>query len=214
MPANTNALIDEPYSTRYWEKRYADGSHSGAGSYGKFAEFKAGIINAFIAEHGIESVVEFGCGDGAQLALATYASYVGYDVSDTVLAAVREKFKTDPSKSFRSMREPLHRTFDTSLSLDVIYHLLEDETFENYMTALFAASHRFVIIYSSNRDENAGFENTHVWHRVFTDWVGKNRPEWQLTRTIPNIYPYLGDHRTGTFADFYIYERRAAAPGA
>lgn len=34
-----------PSSKEYWEQRYAGGGTSGAGSYGKLAEFKAEIIN-------------------------------------------------------------------------------------------------------------------------------------------------------------------------
>src|SRR5579859_8234848 len=57
-------------SSTYWEERYRAGGNSGAGSYGRLAEFKAEVLNGFVHSRGIRSVVEFGCGDGAQLALA------------------------------------------------------------------------------------------------------------------------------------------------
>jgi hypothetical protein len=41
--------------------------------------------------------------------------------------------------------------FDLELSLDVIYHLVEDEVFDAYMRSLFAHAGRFVVIYSSNK---------------------------------------------------------------
>ena len=53
----------------YWENRYKNNGNSGAGSYGRLAEFKADVINNFIAENKITSVIEFGCGDGNQLSL-------------------------------------------------------------------------------------------------------------------------------------------------
>ena len=34
-----------PGSEKYWEKRYIAGGNSGAGSYGKLAEFKAEVLN-------------------------------------------------------------------------------------------------------------------------------------------------------------------------
>lgn len=37
--------------------------------------------NDFVRARGIDSVIEFGCGDGAQLALAEYPAYGGIDVS-------------------------------------------------------------------------------------------------------------------------------------
>ncbi|GAJ08100.1 unnamed protein product, partial [marine sediment metagenome] len=54
-------------SREYWESRYAGGGTSGAGSYGKPAEFKAQVLNSFVKDNGISSVIEFGCGDGNQL---------------------------------------------------------------------------------------------------------------------------------------------------
>ena len=56
-------------SVAYWEQRYREGGCSGAGSYGKFGRFKAQVLNQFVVEHGIRTVMEFGCGDGNQLSL-------------------------------------------------------------------------------------------------------------------------------------------------
>ena len=41
-----------PGSCRYWEDRYNAEGNSGVGSYGKFAAFKAEVINAFVATRG------------------------------------------------------------------------------------------------------------------------------------------------------------------
>ena len=58
-----------PGSQNYWEKRYSLGGNSGQGSYGKSAEFKSEILNIFVRENCINSVTEYGCGDGNQLCL-------------------------------------------------------------------------------------------------------------------------------------------------
>ena len=55
------------YSSKYWENRYKAGGNSGSGSYSNLAIFKAEIINSFVKDNKIESVIEFGCGDGQQL---------------------------------------------------------------------------------------------------------------------------------------------------
>lgn len=39
------------------------GNNSGAGSYGRLADFKAEIINQFVTENDVREVVEWGCGD-------------------------------------------------------------------------------------------------------------------------------------------------------
>src|SRR5436190_3848674 len=106
-------------SSAYWESRYRDGRTSGAGSYNRLAIFKSEVINGFVAQRGIKSVIEFGCGDGSQLRLAEYPSYIGVDVSPTVISATRKAFEDDPSKIFVLIGEvgPQHYS-DVSISLD------------------------------------------------------------------------------------------------
>lgn len=94
-----------PGSAEYWEKRYSAGGNSGVGSYSHFAEFKAEVLNPFVATHDVKSVIEFGCGDGNQLTLAKYPSYLGLDVSASAIARCRETFKADLSKSFLTMSD-------------------------------------------------------------------------------------------------------------
>ena len=194
-------------SQSFWEERYIKGGNSGVGSYGKFAEFKADVINSFIAKNKISTVVEFGCGDGNQLTLAKYAQYLGIDVSATAIALCRERFQLDNTKRFQLLEAYNDDTAELAISLDVIYHLLEDEVFEDYMRRLFGAATRFVIIYSSNSEQNKFYEGSHVKHRKFTNWVRLNLVGWSLNKQIPNKYPYKGDYTKGSFADFYIYEK-------
>jgi len=67
-------------SNNYWERRYSRGGNSGTGSHGRLAAAKADVLNRLVEEEGITSVLELGCGDGNQLDLAKYPSYVGVDV--------------------------------------------------------------------------------------------------------------------------------------
>ena len=73
-------------SSVYWERRYRLGGSSGSGSTGHLAAFKAEVLNRFVHDHGIKSVIELGCGDGQQLALAEYPLYLGLDVAKTSIA--------------------------------------------------------------------------------------------------------------------------------
>lgn len=203
-----------PGSEKYWEKRYAAGGLSGVGSYGRFSQFKADVINAFVIAHGVHSVIEFGCGDGNQLALARYPQYLGFDVSETAVASCRRRFAGDQSKSFELMHRYQGERADLALSLDVIYHLIEDQVFENYMRTLFTAARRYVVIYSSDTDENRGYHGTHVRHRKFSSWICQTFPDWRLSEHIPNRYPYKGDYREGSFSDFYIHERVSVRGGS
>lgn len=197
------------FSSRgYWADRYESGGNSGPGSYGHLAEFKASVLNDFIRSNGISSVIEFGSGDGNQLALAKYLRYVGYDVSPSAVQTCKEIFKGDTTKEFFMASEYDGRKADLTISLDVVFHLTEDRVFEKYMYSLFNASLRFVIIYSSNQDKPIEPVSTHVRHRRFTTWVEQHiQAHWTLAQTISNAYPYNGDYRSTSFSDFYIYKK-------
>jgi len=192
-------------SGKYWEDRYKTGGNSGEGSYNKFAEFKAELINPFVKENKVNSVIEFGCGDGNQLKYFNFNKYTGFDVSSTAINLCSELYKNDPDKNFKLVDDFKDETADLTMSLDVIYHLVEDSTFKNYMQRLFKSSNRYVIIYSSNKDEYT--DGVHVRHRKFTDWVTAHAPDFKLLKHIPNKYPWNGDEHQTSFADFYIYTK-------
>ena len=193
-------------SESYWVQRYNTGGNSGPGSYNELAQFKADILNTFVSENNVNSVIEFGSGDGNQLTLADYPEYLGLDVSDKAIELCRTKFSGDTAKQFKLVSEYSGETAELALSLDVIYHLVEDETFYLYMNNLFGSSSRFVIIYSSNHADNSGHDFAHVRHRLFTEWIKINKPEWKLLKEIPNKFRFVENARRGSFADFYIYE--------
>ena len=194
-------------SESYWINRYNAGGNSGDGSYNLLAEFKAEILNQFVYEKGIASVIEYGCGDGNQLSLAQYPKYIGFDVSPTALSKCIKYFSNDETKTFKLLEEYGGETAELTLSLDVIYHLVEDNVFVDHMNSLFDSSERFVVIYSSDTDENPGGTAPHVRHRNFSSWVTDNKTEWKLLNHIPNRYPFNGDTQSGSLADFYIYSK-------
>jgi glycosyltransferase involved in cell wall biosynthesis len=204
-------------SSAYWENRYAARGNSGAGSYGRLAEFKAEVLNAFVKEHGIERVMEFGSGDGNQLSFFRFKQYTGFDVSRTALELTRKKFAGDAGKTFLHVDEYSGQTAELALSLDVIYHLVEDEVFDAYMRRLFAAAEKYVVIYASNEEPEARATLVpHVRHRKFTAWVAEHQKNWECIRHIPNRYPLPpspGPQATAqdtSFADFHIFARRNA----
>jgi hypothetical protein len=197
-------------SKDYWEGRYRKGGHSGDGSLGHLARFKADVLNEFVTGHHVASVVEFGCGDGRQLELARYPRYLGLDVSVTALRECSARFTNDSTKSFllyssEAFVDPLGIvSAELALSLDVIYHLVEDAVFDAYMTHLFAAGTRYVGIYSSDTARIA--PQPHVRHRKYSEWVLARAPGFRVLERIDN--PHRGDHFADqSFADFVFYER-------
>lgn len=177
------------------------------------ADFKAEWLNQFVRENGARSVVELGCGDGNQLSLAQYPEYVGLDVSREAISRCRERFKGDDDKRFfcssdLTLERERELASDLALSLDVIYHLVEDDVFESYVAQLFRLGRRWVIIYSSDFD--GGRSAPHVRHRRFTEHVAETQPGWRLVERIPNPHPFdPNDPERTSHADFFVYERRS-----
>lgn len=202
-----HSLLLRPDANRYWEKRYRKGGDSGSGSYSRLAQFKAEVVNETVKEHYVSFVIEFGCGDGSQLQLAEYPRYLGLDVAPSAIARCRQTYAGDQSKEFQVFTPGLVvPQGDLTLSLDVVFHLIDDKIFDGYMTALFSASRRLVIVYSSNFEER--YAAPHVRHRKFTDWVEQNQPDFSLIRTVSNRYPFQEGDPDSSYADFFIYQRR------
>jgi hypothetical protein len=204
----TERYSEDFSSSNYWETRYSKGKNSGLGSYGKLALFKARVINKFIADHEIRSAIEFGCGDGNNLSLFKIENYVGVDISSTVVTQNRQKFNGDRSKTFLTTEgfrsHPVQAQL--GLSLDVIYHLVEDEIFFEYMGNLFDSSNQYCIIYSSNVSEN-GSSPRHIKRRKFTEWVDENAKAWRLKMIIFNEFPPSANAGEQSLSDFYFYEK-------
>lgn len=192
-------------SAPYWEARYRGGGDSGAGSRGRLAAYKAAVLNALIQDNSVGSAVEFGCGDGGQLSLLEVRDYEGVDVSEAALARCRARFAGQAGRRFRhaSALEGLAAA-ELGLSLDVIYHLVEDAVFAAHMAALFAHAWRFVAIYAS--DVDSGWGSAHVRHRRFTPYVARHFPEWRLAAVLPHPYPFDPARPDETsFAAFHVY---------
>ena len=206
----------EPFNSRaYWEDRYQANGTSGAGSYGRLATYKADFLNRFVETHGIERVLELGCGDGNQLSMAQYRCYAGFDVAASAVAICAKRFARLNSWKFYQYSPALVSSVSAelrpqlALSLDVIFHLVEDDVFNEYMRTLFSTGSKYVIVYSSNG--NCRVRAEHMRNMKFTDWIEANSPEWMLIEHEKNPYPWDEKRPDETsFCDFYAYERSPA----
>lgn len=192
-------------SSKYWQERYRLGGDSGAGSMGVAAAYKATVLNEFVAAHHVESVIEFGCGDGRQLALAQYPEYLGIDISADAVRLCADRFQTDRSKAFKLLDDYQGERADLTLSLDVIYHLVEDAVYDDYLQRLFAAGNRFVIIYSTDRSEDAAGMR-HVRDRPVTADVAARFPDFVRMEEDAQLPPPV-EHCRGASTRFFFYRR-------
>lgn len=193
-------------SSNYWDQRYRLGGNSGSGSYGKAASYKAEVLNHFVSSQSIQSVMEFGCGDGNQLTLANYPSYAGFDVSPTAIKRCRELFSGDPTKHFELMSNYDGEQADLSLSLDVLYHLVEDEVFDSYLKTLFNSARHYVIIYSSDTDKPVK-TMAHVRLRNVSHETASRFSDFRRRADIESMLPPPVISSRGIATKFLIFQR-------
>ena len=158
-------------SRNYWTQRYLRGGNSGAGSYDKVAIYKGKIINKFIKNKNIKTLIDFGVGDGNQLKYIDTRNlkYIGIDISEFVISKCKNLFQHDPSKTFLLDLEVDKKTkSDLVISCDVLYHLIEDSIYNKYMKNLFSMSKKYVLIYARDEDLNLA---KHVKFRKFSKYI-------------------------------------------
>ncbi len=145
----------------YWEKRYLAGRlGSGRDSMGERAKAKAEFVNDVIDRHKVRSIVDWGCGNGEVAQWFRVNDYMGLDVSPAAVALARSKGLD--ARQFDGFDDPGLRA-DLALSLDVLYHLIEEDYYQRHIALVFGSA-SLVCIRAANRDE-AG--RAHVLHRAF-----------------------------------------------
>lgn len=199
-------------SELYWKERYARGGNSGEGSYGPLADYKASFIKSFCAKRGVNTAIEFGCGDGNQALKLNFDRYIGVDISDKCIQWARQSIKR-PGWEFFTTKEfseiSGREVCDLGLSLDVVYHLVEDEVYDAYISDLFSTASKFVLIYSSN-SEYFDPRFPHVRHRPVVADIRASQSNWQYVGSELNPYHQDPGARPsyGSFAQFHIFEKR------
>lgn len=154
--------------TQYWEERYRKGGNSGLGSQGEAAEWKAKRVNTWA----LYDTLDIGCGDGEQANLYGIRDYKGIDPSASAIMAAADLIDR-PNWEFAVLRDgDSIKPRATHMSIDVIYHLVDDHDFYEHMRLLFSANRR-VIIYSSDFDSDPEDYAPHVRHRNWSKEVPK-----------------------------------------
>lgn len=197
---------------KYWNNRYLKNGNSGNGSYNLLAAYKAEILNRFIEFHEIDKLIEFGCGDGNNLGLINCSKYIGLDISREAIKICMTKFKNDFNKSFFLYNPMYFQDYnemfraELTISLDVIFHIVEFEIFEKYMHDLFDSSTKFVIIYSRNKNSKQEF---HINNREVTSWIKRNVPNFNLINEIKNKFNQKETQSDlVSESDFYVYKKQ------
>jgi len=187
------------YVQNYWEERYRSGGNSGLGSYGHENQFKINYIKNIIQAHSIQSINDFGCGDGNQIeGLVDLVNYKGYDISKTAVEICKERYKDASNFNF-SLDFTDWTQADLCMSLDVLYHIVEDDLFYEYVMNLFNYSLSYILIYSV---ESNLLRSHHAKSREFVQYI-ISEYNCQLIET--NKYPPKDRKDNGV--GFYLFKK-------
>lgn len=159
---------------KYWQDRYKQGGNSGAGSYGEHAEYKAAVVNDILREHGVHSVLEFGCGDGNQLQYMNYEEYVGLDISREAVRRCRAMFASDKTKRFKTYsprRRLSEGVFDATISLEVLMHIVDEAEFVATLDLMFEHSRDIVILQAPLVELLPYVSGSHELHRELLPYL-------------------------------------------
>ncbi|MBY8987034.1 MAG: class I SAM-dependent methyltransferase [Candidatus Lokiarchaeota archaeon] len=133
----------------YWDERYKTRG-SGAGSCGQILDFKFQEIRGM---PNVRSILDVGFGDLNTILRVTSffstASYLGLDISTTALQKAKAK-KLDDRFNFKLIENSIFsHPSDLVLCLDVLYHITQDEDYENMLRSLKQSwkKHLFLTVY-------------------------------------------------------------------
>lgn len=188
----------------YWDIRYMQGGDSGSGSRGDLLSWKAEVINQFIKQKKIKSVMDFGCGKGDLASLINVDAYYGYDISPQAVKLCPKTL----GKSFDVLPEYLNQS-DLAMSIDVIFHCVDVESYDKHLFNLFQAGKKFVIIYGFDHEVDGTIHYAnHYFPRKFTKDIEIMYPKLKLIKTIKNKYPAEKyGPENGSLSNFYIYQK-------
>jgi SAM-dependent methyltransferase len=117
--SDANAAFSEIYDKNVW------GKGSGVGSEPQFTTEYVAMLQRFLAQHRIKSVVDFGCGDWqfSQLIDWTGIEYRGFDIVASVIDANRLRFESANIKFEQVADGTALPSADLLICKDVLQHL-------------------------------------------------------------------------------------------
>lgn len=171
------------FTGQYWITRYNTGGDSGFGSHDEYSiKFKGDYINSMIERFNVKTLFDYGCGDGNQLKMISgYTHYTGYDIAPNIIEDDKILYVGHEDKLFTSkLNDIIGKKFDLSISMDVTYHIIENELFTFYLDTLFASAD-VVILFTTNSDHYTPLK--HHKPRKIIDHIKSNYTDFELIDT-------------------------------
>ena len=135
-------------------------------------------------------------------------------MSPTAIKLCIARFKEDQTKSFFLFDQDCfldnggRMVCDCSLSLDVLYHLVEEDVYWKYLDILFSSAKKFVVIYAANL--TLPQMTSHELYREFTKDISVRYPQWRLEEIKKNKAPAINyEDQEGSLADFFLFSKKS-----
>lgn len=139
----------------FWNRRYLEGGTSGPGSVGILREWKWKTIGKYASA--IDDVVDVGCGDRRFWEGRSCARYTGLDLSAVLIQGLRQE-----NPELRLICSPAE-SFQTGVAgrvvicLDVLFHVLDDDAFQDILVNLTKYSSEWIFVYTWARNPFLGW---------------------------------------------------------
>jgi len=196
-------------------KRYARGGNSGGGSFGTNAEYKANVVNKIIQLEKVESVLEFGCGDGNQLTLFNFDYYTGLDISQTAISRCESMYTNHSKKKFLRIipgQDLQINKHDAVISLEVLMHITNENDFKWTLDQIFKFSAGIVIIQIPILPLVRYKKGSHERYRNILPYLAKYLGEFDLVSLLihpsTSIEGRLRNEIGQMSSDFLVFKRK------
>jgi 2-polyprenyl-3-methyl-5-hydroxy-6-metoxy-1,4-benzoquinol methylase len=128
-----------------WDNRYRQGGISGEGSIGKYREWKWKIIDKYFDN--FDNIIDVGCGNISFWEGRDAKQYIGMDISPTIIEKNRTKrphwtFLCNPAE------KPIHKTADYVICFDLLFHIMDDDIYQEILQNLIEYSNNAILIYT------------------------------------------------------------------
>lgn len=159
----------------YWDNRYCAGKDSGPGSRGGYRKWKWKVINSVVKDIRNKTVLDVGCGDLQFLKKRKLNSYLGLDISPTIITRNRKK-RPDLNFGIFDVTENNKQLgpFQVVLCMDLLFHIMEEERFKNLLRNLnrWTGEYLFIVNWCKNplKSQNDGEYQAFRDLTKYLDW--------------------------------------------
>lgn len=137
----------------YWDTHYRNGGRSGDPTdYLAQRKIRTELFDSIICEN--DTILDLGCGDlQAWYGRPLGANYIGVDISETIIERNRSRY---PDARFYHLDlDDVHRipgSFDIITCFDVLFHVMDDYTYDRILTYIAANTRKCAIISTWDRN--------------------------------------------------------------